>query len=737
MKKKIVGIIVCTLLIIATVIPVAGNIKKESTSPLFAINTSVDKISPYNIASSPLIITATGPSDLDSVALYYRWSEDNVSWTGFQEYSIFEGFESATHNTSLWSVYQSGGNARIQWDYQTAHSGVYSCAMDDADSDSDYSLNVIYTKIDFTDAKKIEIEFWEREWLDEGNDAPDSWEDWGPYDVVAFTNDGYNWYEIVSEAELNQDTFTEFQYVISDDPDFSSPPNSNFRIAFQQYDNVQLTNDGRAWDDITIEYRVGSGINWTFWIDHNNPDQHYPWTWYFDFPNGAGFYEFYSIGQKTGEPGETPPLVADAQCRFNENPVIFNEVPSNGSTDVELIPQLNISVSDAEEETMDMNWYSNSSGTWQIFGSNYNIGDGTYNQTNSNFSEFETTYWWYVTVTEDINTNSSPIFHFTTKGNQPPNTPSNPDPEDDETDVNIDIDPSWSGGDPNGDDVTYDVYFGKSSPPPKVVNKQSETTYDPGILDFNTEYYWKIVAWDEYDFSSSGPIWSFTTEENLPPNTPSNPDPEDGATDVPIEILLKWTGGDPNSGDIVTYDVYFGTDNPPPLVAEDLTQIGFDPETLDLDTTYYWQIVTEDSQSETTAGPIWHFTTELTPNEPPTAPEITGPSQGAPEIELGWLFESSDPDGNQIKYLIEWDDGSSDETDFHPQGLGVVVYHTYELEGTYIIKAKAEDEKGLIGEESTFEVTIPRSRSIYNLLLLWLFDRIPILEKLMDLIRMV
>ncbi len=740
MKKKIVGIIVCTLLIIATVIPVTGNIKKGSTSPLMAINTSVDPISPYNIQSSPLVITATGPSDLDSVTLYYRWSKDNISWEGYQEISIFEGFESGSQNTSLWNTYQTG-SGRIQWNYGTAHGGSYSCAMDDFDNSGDNALNVIYTNIDFTDSDIIKIDFWEREWGDEPHvPEGDSWQDWGPYDTVAFTNDGNVWHQIVSEAELDVETFTQFQYTISDDPDFSSPANSNFAIAFQQIDNYPLTNDGRAWDDIYIEYTKGAGIDWTVWDGFGtNPDTYYPWSWYFNFPNDAGYYEFYSIGKKTGEPDETPPSSADARCRFNQIPQIFDEIPSNGSTDLDLFPQLNISISDADGDTMTINWYSNSSGSWQAFGSNISVGDGTYSQTNSNFSDFDTTYWWYVTVTDDVYTCSSPIFHFTTRENFPPYTPSDPDPEDDETDVNINVVLSWSGGDPNGDTVTYDVYFGTNSPPPKVVSQQSGTTYKPGLLDFDTEYYWRIVAWDEFSYSTVGPIWSFTTEENLPPNTPHDPDPENGATNVWIEKKLRWFDGDPNSGDTVTYDVYFGKSSPPPLVDEGLSQNAYEPGIMDVDTTYYWQIVAEDSQGLTATSPIWYFTTEKEPNAPPTAPDIYGPPSGSPGIKLYWAFFSKDPDGNQIKYIIEWGDGTDEETDYYQESIAVDAYHTYEEQGEYTIKAKAEDEKGLVSVESTFTVKIQTSRTVYHPLLLRLFERFsnlfPILERLLLLIK--
>jgi hypothetical protein len=738
MKKKIIGTFVCMLLIIATVIPVAGNLKIKNTSSHMAINTYVDEISPYLISSTPLIITATGPSDLNSVSLFYRWSKDNASWTGIQQYSIFEGFETSGQNTSLWNTYQtSASNARIQWNYGASHSGSYSCAMDDFDTNQgDYALNVIYTNLDFSDAEYIYLDFWEREWGDEANDAPPSWLGWGNYDVVAFTNDGSTWYEIFSEADLNVATFTNFQYNISQDPNYVSPPSSSFAIAFQQYDNYQLTNDGRAWDDITIEYSVGYGINWTFWNDFSNPDQYYPWMWHFNFPYGAGYYEFFSVGKKTGEPDESFPLEADARCRFNQEPDISDEYPSNESVDVELIPTLEITISDADGETMDLDWYSNVSGSWQSFGSNTDVEDGTYNQTNEDFNDFDTTYWWYVSVTDDIHTINSPIFHFTTYENLPPSTPSDPDPGNGETNVNIDIPyVSWISTDPNGDDVTFDVYFGKSNPPPKKVSHQSGTTYDPGLLDFDSTYYWKIVAWDEYDYSSSGPTWSFSTEDNLPPNTPSDPNPENGATGISIEKILKWTGGDPNSGDVLTYEVYFGTSSPPPLVGS-VTQNAFDPGTMSLGTVYYWQIVSEDSGGLETTGPIWQFTTQLEPNDPPSNPDIYGPPLGSPGQELFWAFVSNDPDENQIKYIIDWGDGNTFETDYYPDGLVAEASHSYNSQGTYTIVAKAEDEKGLVSEESTFQVKIKKTKSYtrnivtFNSLILRFLEKYPLLQTL-------
>ncbi|MFC2142027.1 hypothetical protein ACFLR7_03735, partial [Acidobacteriota bacterium] len=56
---------------------------------------------------------------------------------------------------------------------------------------------------------------------------------------------------------------------------------------------------------------------------------------------------------------------------------------------------------------------------------------------------------------------------------------------------------------------SYDVYFGTSSPPPFVTNVSS-SSYDPGYLDYDTTYYWKVVAKNVCG-ETSGPEWSFST----------------------------------------------------------------------------------------------------------------------------------------------------------------------------------------------------------------------------------
>ncbi len=97
--------------------------------------------------------------------------------------------------------------------------------------------------------------------------------------------------------------------------------------------------------------------------------------------------------------------------------------------------------------------------------------------------------------------------------NDPPALPSNPSPPNGASGQGIDKDLSWTGGDPDGDAVTYDVYFetGDSMPDVLVADNQAGTTYDPGTLNANTQYYWQVVAQDEHGAIANGPVWDFNT----------------------------------------------------------------------------------------------------------------------------------------------------------------------------------------------------------------------------------
>ena len=98
-----------------------------------------------------------------------------------------------------------------------------------------------------------------------------------------------------------------------------------------------------------------------------------------------------------------------------------------------------------------------------------------------------------------------------TEPNNFPYIPGSPSPPHGATGQPTDVDLSWSGGDPDGDPVTYDLYLGTKSSPPLLTFGLVQTSYNPGILNNDTKYYWKIISMDDRGAETPGPVWSFRT----------------------------------------------------------------------------------------------------------------------------------------------------------------------------------------------------------------------------------
>ena len=302
---------------------------------------------------------------------------------------------------------------------------------------------------------------------------------------------------------------------------------------------------------------------------------------------------------------------------INESMVISNPSPSNGATDVSVdLSELNVTIEDPEGDSF--NWTIETS---PDIGSASASDDANGTKTCSvSGLDFNTTYTWYVNATDiGSGSTSSEVYTFTTEVNNPPYTPSNPSPPDGATDIDINADLSWNCSDPDGDELTYNVYFEANDPTPDILvsENQSENIYDPGPMEYSTQYYWQIIAWDDHNQFTDGPIWDFTTGSvpNNPPYTPSDPDPENGSNDIDIEIYLSWIGGDPDPGDTVVYDVYLEANDPTPdsKIADDITETTFEPGILDYETVYFWRIIAQDNHGASIWGPVWKFTTEITP----------------------------------------------------------------------------------------------------------------------------
>ncbi|MFH1687803.1 MAG: choice-of-anchor D domain-containing protein [bacterium] len=102
--------------------------------------------------------------------------------------------------------------------------------------------------------------------------------------------------------------------------------------------------------------------------------------------------------------------------------------------------------------------------------------------------------------------------------NQPPSVPeiTGTAPPNNQSGANIDLTLMWKCSDPEGETIHYDVHFGLTSTPPLVSSGQITPSYKPPTLEYNTRYYWRVVAIDPQGNLTSSDTWTFNTMEQAP-----------------------------------------------------------------------------------------------------------------------------------------------------------------------------------------------------------------------------
>ncbi|MCX6666593.1 MAG: right-handed parallel beta-helix repeat-containing protein [Euryarchaeota archaeon] len=353
--------------------------------------------------------------------------------------------------------------------------------------------------------------------------------------------------------------------------------------------NNTYPSGGNYWDDYTSLYPTatdceGDGI----------------WNTPYRAVGGGGYPDFYPYVQPNGWmiPPTTSFMYSSPDLDFNFTQFNDTSIDPNGVI---------------------MSWY-------------WDFGDGnTSNEQNPIHWYMENgTYDVTLTVTDDdgaVSSTPQTITIPTGSGvapNHPPYMPNTPSPSYYAEDVPGSIDLSWTGGDPDNDTVTYTVYFGEfddSSPcliP--LVSSQDTTMYNTGALYYASTYYWKIIATDNHGDSTSGPFWYFNTTAH-PPKIPHSPYPADHSTDVYTYADLSWSGGDLGDVDEVSYDVYFGTTNPPPKIHSNWTMTDYALGLMSYSTRYYWYVVAWDTHGASAKGPPWDLSWEFTTRHNPAEPE--------------------------------------------------------------------------------------------------------------------
>ena len=164
------------------------------------------------------------------------------------------------------------------------------------------------------------------------------------------------------------------------------------------------------------------------------------------------------------------------------------------------------------------------------------------------------TYYWRIDEFDVIETHKGPVWSFTTAG-----AVADPSPAKGAVDVTQTPVLFWTPG----LGATHEIYFGTdaSALELKASGNLGSESYDPGQLEWNTTYFWRVDEANNANADSpwTGPLWSFTTADFLIVDDMEAYNDLDPADPLSNRIFNAWIDGygDPTNGSLVGYE------NPP------------------------------------------------------------------------------------------------------------------------------------------------------------------------------
>ncbi len=314
----------------------------------------------------------------------------------------------------------------------------------------------------------------------------------------------------------------------------------------------------------------------------------------------------------------------------------------------------------------------------------------------------DSTYYWTVKAfdTQGHETYAENTWTFTIDVEDPPSIFSLLTPD---SGFVADVDTvvlEWeSTTDPDGDNLTYDVYV---STDPLDLGTAIETGLTDTTTTFtgddDSTYYWTVVAVDENATErQASETWSFSMYLLQPPQEFSLASPDSGSRVVAADAELVWNAAyDPDPADTIRYDVFVSRDsgNLGAAVATGILDTSY-TYTGDDDSTYYWTVTATDLDgNEVDAIETWSYYIDI--EDPPLPFSLISPDSGividVDTVEFVWEM-TIDLDGDVFTWNVYASTDPLDLGDPIETGLADTTYvFTGDDDSTYYWSIEAEDE---------------------------------------------
>jgi len=266
---------------------------------------------------------------------------------------------------------------------------------------------------------------------------------------------------------------------------------------------------------------------------------------------------------------------------------------------------------------------------------------------------------------------------------------------------------TWTNATDNVGIHHYEIFRDNKS----IANTSSIEYLDENLV-IGQKYFYKVRAWDYSDnkgnFSDIVNQTSTKTPDPKPPKKskprPPEPEPENNRPEAKaggpysglVGEIIIFNGSQSSDPDqiIISYIWNFGDENTSNEAVTNHTYLESGNYSITLTVT--------DSKGGVGIDSTYALIVE--PNRVPSNPNISGPTDGITDLTYEFIFNSTDEDGDKIRYVIEWGDGNITESGLVASGEAFNSTHQWLKPGKYEIIVTAYDNES--SNIANFTITI-------------------------------